>query len=168
MTELEAMPDPGLVENGFGSCWLGNLVAKLSGDCEKIYCSGEWNYLSYKDGELLIDIECAWGELNEVRAFPEEKLLGIKVYYQCEEPGSTIYTTNNPTGEFFSDRYYLWDELSLDGIYYQTLDELLRAIEKMTGSRNLRTFKATEKATVSYSKKNGHSSYDIQEFKVVV
>lgn len=167
MRELEKMPDPGLVENGFGSTWLGNLVIKLGGDWNKIYCRGEWNYLEYRDGILIIDIESAWSEPNEVRDFIEEKLPGIKIYFQSEEPGCVIYETNDPTGEYFPDRFYLWDEISLDTEYYQSLEGLLRAVEKMTGSKHLNTFSAAEKAMESHSRKHGHSSYEIQEFKVV-
>lgn len=167
MQELEKMPDPGLFENGFGSTWLGNLVIKLGGDWNKIYCRGEWNYLEYRDGILTIDIESAWSDPNEVREFIEEKLPGIKIYFQSEEPGCVIYETNDDTGEYFPDRYYLWDEISLDTGYYPSLDGLLRAVEKMTGSKHLNTFSAAEKAMESYSRKNGHSSYEIQEFKVV-
>lgn len=167
MLELGAMPSPGLFENGFGSTWLGNLVIKLGGDWNKIYCRGEWNYMSFQDGILTIDIESAWSDPNEVREFIEEKLPGIKIYFQSEEPGCVIYETNDSTGEYFPDRFYLWDEISLDTGYYQTLDSLLKAVEKITGSKHLKTFKSAEKAMASYSKKNGHSSFDIQEFKVV-
>lgn len=167
MQELEKMPDPGLFENGFGSTWLGNLVIKLGGDWNKIYCRGEWNYMEYRDGILIIDIESAWSEPNEVRDFIEEKLPGIKIYFQSEEPGCVIYETNDPTGEYFPDRFYLWDEISLDTGYYQSLEGLLRAVEKITGSKHLNTFSAAEKAMESHSRKHGHSSYEIQEFKVV-
>lgn len=167
MQELEKMPDPGLFENGFGSTWLGNLVIKLGGDWNKIYCRGEWNYMSFQDGILTIDIESAWSDPNEVREFIEEKLPGIKIYFQSEEPGCVIYETNDPTGEYFPDRFYLWDEISLDTGYYQTLDSLLKAVEKITGSKHLTTFNAAEKAMESHSRKHNHSSYEIQEFKVV-
>lgn len=166
MRELESMPEPGLLENGFGSNWCGNLVAKLEGDPNKVYCRGSWTYLSFSDGILTIDIESAWDELNELRAFLEEKFSNIKVWYQCEEPGNCIYTTNDPTGEYFPDRYYLWDELDMDSEYYSSLDALLSAVEKKTGSKHLGTLNAAKKAMKSYSQRHNNSSYDIQEFKV--
>ena len=45
MDELESMKAPGLHENGFGPSWLGNLIIKLGGDWEKIYCRGYWDNL---------------------------------------------------------------------------------------------------------------------------
>ena len=168
MDELECMKDPGLHDNGFGSTWLGNLVIKLGGDWEKVFCRGYWdNLVLHDDGSISFSVESAWGELNEVREFIEEKLPGIKIYFQSEEPGCVIYETNDPTGEYFPDRFYLWDETSLDTGYYQTLDSLLKAVEKITGSKHLTTFNAAEKAMESHSRKHNHSSYEIQEFKVV-
>ena len=42
MVELGNMSRPGLVENGFGSSWLGNLVAKVGGVLDSSFCRGEW------------------------------------------------------------------------------------------------------------------------------
>lgn len=49
MDELECMKAPGLHENGFGPTWLGNLVIKLGGDWEKVYCRGSWDNLQLTD-----------------------------------------------------------------------------------------------------------------------
>ena len=165
MKELESMPKPGLCDNGFGSTWLGNLVAKLGGDPTKIYCRGEWTYMHYTDGELTIDIESAWDEPKEVRQFLEEQFPDISIFYQCEEPGNCIFTTNDPTGDYFPDRYYLWDEIAMDNDYFGSLEALLKAVEEKTGSKHITTFKAAEKAMATYSRKNDGSSYDIQEFE---
>ena len=167
MLELGAMPFPGLVENGFGSEWFGNLVTKLGGDPNKVYCRGSWTNLQYSDGILTIDIESAWDELNELRAFLEDTFPDIKIWYQCEESGCGIYTTNDPDGTYFPDRYYLWDELGMDCEYYSSLDALLKAVENKTGSKHLNSFNAAEKAMATYSRRHNDSSYTIEEFKVV-
>lgn len=60
MLELEEMKSPGLHENGFGSTWLGNLVIKLGGDWEKVYCRGYWdNLLLHEDGTVSFSVESA-------------------------------------------------------------------------------------------------------------
>lgn len=165
MSELEEMKSPGLHENGFGSTWLGNLVIKLGGDWEKIYCRGSWDNLIYEDGVISFSVESAWGELNEVRHLIEEKFPDIKLYYQCEEPGMGIYITNDDTGQFFPEEYYLWVENG-ENDYYDNLDDLLKDVEKITGSKNLRTLDSCRKALESFSRKNSDLCYTLGAFKV--
>ncbi len=43
-----------IVENGFGKNWLGNLVASLGGDPEKIECRGKWE--NTKDDSFLVSM----------------------------------------------------------------------------------------------------------------
>lgn len=165
MSELEEMKSPGLHENGFGSTWLGNLVIKLGGDWKKIYCRGSWDNLIYEDGVISFSVESAWGELNEVRHLIEEKFPDIKLYYQCEELGMGIYITNDDTGQFFPEEYYLWVENG-ETDYYDNLDDLLKDVEKITGSKNLRTLDSCRKALESYSRKNSDLGYTLEKFQV--
>lgn len=167
MDELECMKAPGLHDNGFGSTWLGNLVIKLDGDWEKIYCRGSWdNLLLHDDGTVSFSVESAWGELNEVREFIEEKFSGVKLYFQCEESGNGVYETNDDTGEYFPERYYLWVEGS-DSLYHETLEGLINDVENITGSKNLKTLDSCKKALESYSRKNHDLCYTLEEFSVV-
>ena len=167
MTELEDMKAPGLHENDFGSTWLGNLIIKLGGDWNKIYCRGSWdNRLLHKDGAVSFSVESAWDEPNEVREFIEEKFPDIHLYYQCEESGEGIYKTNDNTGQYFPEKYYLWVE-DESTEYYNSLEGLIRDVEKMTGSKNLKTFDACEKALKTYSRKNHDLGYSIEEFSIV-
>ena len=74
MEELESMKAPGLHENGFSQTWLGNLVIKLGGEWDKIYCRGSWeNLLLHDDGTVSFSAESARDEPNEVRVFIEKK-----------------------------------------------------------------------------------------------
>lgn len=167
MDELEGLKDPGLHENGFGKTWLGNLVIKLGGDWEKIYCRGYWdNLVLHDDGSISFSVESAWGELNEVREFIEEKFPGVKLYFQCEESGNGVYETNDDTGEYFPERYYLWVE-NEDTEYYTSLEALATDVEKITGSQNLKTLDSCKKALESYSRKNHDLCYTLEEFSVV-
>lgn len=166
MNELECMKDPGLHENGFGSTWFGNLVIRLSGDWKEVYCRGYWDNLQYSDGELLFSVESAWGELNEVREFIEEKFPGIKLYYQTEESGMGIYHTNDDTGTFFPEKFYLWVE-NEETEYYDNLESLIKAVEQITGSKHLKTLDACHKALESYSRQHSDCGYTLEQFEVV-
>lgn len=167
MDELECMKDPGLHENSFGSTWLGNLVIKLGGDWEKTYCRGYWdNLLLHDDGTVSFSVESAWGELNEVREFIEKKFPGVKLYFQCEESGNGVYETNDDTGEYFPERYYLWVEDS-ETQYHETLEGLINDVENITGSKNLKTLDSCRKALESYSRKNHDLCYTLEEFSLV-
>lgn len=166
MSELESMKSPGLHENGFGPSWLGNLVIKLGGDWNKVYCRGSWdNLLLHDDGDVSFITESAWGEPNEVRHFIEEKFPGIRLYYQCEEPGMGIYVTNDDSGLFLPERYCLWIENG-DTEYYRTLSDVIKVVEDITGSKNLKTLDSCRKALDSYSRDNDDLLYTLEEFKV--
>lgn len=167
MSELEGLKDPGLHKNGFGKTWLGNLVIKLGSDWNKVYCRGYWdNLLLHEDGTVSFSVESAWDEPNEVRELIEEKFPDIKFYYQCEEPGMGIYKTNDDTGEYFPEKYYLWVE-NEETEYYTTLGHLIEAVQKITGSKNLHTLDSCRKALESYSRKHSNLGYTLEEFTVI-
>lgn len=166
MDELEGMKAPGLHENGFGPTWLGNLVIKLGGDWNKVYCRGSWDNLQLTDDCIMFSVESAWGELNEVRHFIEEKVSGIKLYYQTEESGMCIYQTNDDTGTYFPERYYLWIEDG-ESEYYRSLSGVIKAVEETTGSRNLKTLNSCIKALESYSRKHSDLCFTLEEFTVI-
>ncbi len=167
MDELECMKASGLYENGFGSTWLGNLVIKLGGDWNKVYCRGSWDNLQlHDDGTVSFSVESAWDELNEVREFIEVKFPDIHIYYQTEEPGMGIYKTNDNTGQYFPEKYYLWVEDN-ETEYHNNLESLIRDVEHITGSKNLKTLDSCRKALESYSRKNHDLCYTLEEFSMV-
>lgn len=167
MSELEGMKAPGLHKNGFGSSWLGNLVIKLGGDWEKVYCRGSWdNLLLHEDGTVSFSVESAWGELYDVRKVIEEQFPGVRLYFQCEEPGMGIYQTNDDTGHYFPEKYYLWVENG-ETEYYNTLEALVKEVENITGSKNLKTFNSCKKALETYSRSHSDLCYTLEEFSVV-
>lgn len=167
MNELEGMKAPGLHENGFGPTWLGNLVIKLDGDWKNIYCRGSWdNLLQHEDGTVSFSVESAWDEPIEVRELIEKNFPEIKLYYQCEESGMRIYKTNDDTGTYFPERYYLWIEDG-ESEYYRSLSDVIKAVEETTGSKNLKTLNSCIKALESYSRKHSDLCYTLEEFTVI-
>lgn len=167
MDELECMKDPGLHDNGFGSTWLGNLVIKFDGDWEKVYCRGYWdNLVLHEDGSISFSVESAWGELNEVREFIEEYFPNIRLFFQCEESGMGIYQTNDDTGQYFPEKYYLWVE-NEETEYYSTLEALAKEVENITGSKNLKTLDSCKKALETYSRSHSDLCYTLEEFELL-
>lgn len=167
MTELENMKSPGLHENGFSQTWLGNLVIKLGGDWNKVYCRGSWdNLLLHDDGAVSFSVESAWDEPNEVREFIKEKFPDIQIFYQTEESGEGIYKTNDSTGQYFPEKYYLWVEYE-ETDYYNSLDKLIEAVQDITGSINLKTYDSCVKALESFSQENDDLCYTLEEFSVI-
>lgn len=162
MAELESMKAPGLHDNGFGSTWLGNLVIKLGGDWNKVYCRGSWdNLLLHEDGTVSFSVESAWDEPNEVREFIEKKFSDIQIYYQTEESGMGIYKTNDDSGQYFPEKYYLWIEDETTE-YCNDLESLIRKVEKITGSRHLTSLYACERALETYSRKHSNLCYSLR------
>ncbi len=162
MTELEAMPAPGLIENGFGSSWLGNLVAALEADSltqPNFRCRGEYyNVDLNQSGYLTFDTMTAWCEADDTRHLIEEKFPDIHLYFISEEFGCNYWVTNDIEGKYFSERYYLWDEnFDDDSNYYDTLSELIEAVEKATGTTGLQTFEDCDKALQEH--KGGDYAY---------
>lgn len=170
MTELEDMESPGLHDSEFGPTWLGNLIIKLGGDWQNINCRGYWDNLEYYDDKLQFTVEGAWGELDEVRYFLEEKFPGIKIYYRAEDSDMGIYTTNDDTEQYFPEKYYLWvsgDDLDEENSYHDSLKSLIREIENITGYKNLRTYTSCEKALEKYSRNHSDFCYRLLEYEVI-
>lgn len=153
MTRLAAMPSPGLVKNGFGSSWLGNLVMELGVDPltqPNFRCRGEYyNVDLNQSGYLTFDTMTAWCEADDTRRLIEEKFPGVHLYFISEEFGCNYWKTNDVEGKYFSERYYFraenFDDEN-DGNYYDTLPELIEAVEKATGVNGLQTFEDCDEA----------------------
>lgn len=122
-----------IIENGFGKWWLGNLVTKLGGDWEKYRCRGEIIGYDYdmESNVLTIYQSTAWCEQEGVRGIIEERFPSIKVYYREEEPGCGVYYTNDSSGEYFPERYYL--DSYEDCEYFRTIEEAAGWVSEIVG-----------------------------------
>jgi len=170
MIELEKMPDPGLVENGFGFRWLGNLVSRLGGDWNKVYCRGSWIDTPEYDEEkdvLSFSTETAWSELSETRHFLESVFPDLKFYYMTEEDGMCIYQTNDSEGLFFEDRYYLdTEDGDIESEYFKTLPEAAKYISEAIG-KEVHTMDEIETALDEYSEDHDDTFIALREYQVV-
>ena len=152
-----------IVPNGFGKWWLGNLVTKLGGNWEEYPCRGEIIDYSLQDkNTFMIYQNTAWAEQEGVRRIIEERLPGIKVYYQEEEPGADVYATNS--FEHFPERYLLdsYDE----PLYFETIDEAAKCVSDIVGHPVEPSVEAIDQALDDYlaEHEDNDTWYSFHEF----
>ncbi len=152
-----------IVENGFGNSWLGNLVASLGGDPEKIECRGKWENACRDEDGIFLSLESAWCEPEETRRFLEERFPGIKIYFQCT--GDGVWQTNDKEGLFFC-RYYLYTEENGED-YYKSLKELIKEVEDITGASGINTLEDCEAALQSHYGDEDNTDFYLGEFDYV-
>ena len=158
-----------IVRNGFGKWWLGNLVTKLGGKWEDYCCRGEITGYSF-DGDVLEIIQyTAWCEQEGVRRIIQEKFPSIKVYYREEEPGCEVYYTNDTTGDYFPETYFLdsYDEQR----YFETIEDAAESVSEIVGCTVEATIDAIQEALEKYVEQKESSGeevfYSFHEFIVI-
>ena len=172
MVELGNMSRPGLVENGFGSSWLGNLVAKVGGVLDSSFCRGEWFIDSPEqpvvDGVFSFSVTSAWAEMKEWRQFVESRF-DVKLIFLAEELGSLVFETNDTEHHFFSDEYYLRFGFggSSDSAYYDSLKSLIAEVQNVTGFSGLTSYEDCERALLDLQKKDSSFDYFLIKFSYV-
>ena len=140
------------IPNGFGNLWWGNIVHLLGGDWENTPgCRGDicdWSYDS-NSGILNITSEFAWSERKELRDFIEEHYNNeISISYYQEEPGCEIYESNDLEG--FGFKYLVDGEREPFPEYYNSLDDVAKAITKYTGFETSGTVESIEETIDLY------------------
>lgn len=125
MTELTNKVKP-LVENGFGTYWLGCLVEALGEDWNKVRCRGTFYDMELTDEHLRFVTETAWVPCDEVIMLLRKKFPSLAFYFYAEEEGCEVYMTNDDTGEFFPDRYHVSlnaDDCDYREEYFETIEQ---------------------------------------------
>ena len=120
-----------LVENGFGKTWLGNLVTRLGGDWQKVYCRGSWSDLDWNGSILRFNTETAWGPMTEVFKFIKNIYPSLEIYYMAEEDGNGVFITNDTEGRYFRDRYRI--EYDCDYEYFTTIEGVYEYVSGIIG-----------------------------------
>ena len=158
-----------IVRNGFGKWWLGNLVTKLGGKWEDYCCRGEITGYSFDGDVLEITQYTAWCEQEGVRRIIQEKFPSIKVYYREEEPGCEVYYTNDTTGSYFPEAYFLdsYDEQQ----YFETIEEAAERVTEIVGCTVEATVNAIQEALEKYVEQKESEGeevfYSLHEFQVI-
>ena len=118
-----------ILPNGFGKLWLGNLVHKLGGDWKELRCRGEITDFSLDGNVLTINQETAWCEQEGVREIIERTYPSIKVYFMAQESGCDVFCTNDASGDYFPERYFL--DSNEDWEYFETLEDAAAFVSKV-------------------------------------
>lgn len=134
MKRLERRKTP-LVENDFGSNWLGCLVEALGGQWKETYCRGTWFSLKCHRNNLRMETETAWGPCIETYDFICKVFPSLTYYYRSEEPMMAEYMTNDSDGRYFKERY-IADVNVPDGEfmveYFNRMEEALQWIAEIS------------------------------------
>lgn len=154
-----------IIENGFGKMWLGNLVTKLGGDWEKYRCRGAIIDYSLDDEVLTINQYVAWCEQEGVRNIIEEKFPSVKVYFIEEESGCGVFSTNDTSGLFFPEKY--WVETDCESNYFETMEEVANCISEIVNREISPTMKDLEEAVSLYMDDNEDCYIAIHEISFV-
>jgi len=117
------------VPNGFGTCWIGNIIDQLGYDWQKYRCRGEITDYSLDEGVLTINQNTAWCEQEGFRQVIQLKFPSITVYYQEQEPGCDVFATNS--FEYFPERFFL--DSSEDWEYFETITEVAEYVKDIVG-----------------------------------
>lgn len=152
------------INNGFGPMWLGELVNELGGNWETIRCRGEITYFDKNsDGTLSIYMSCAWCEQSETRHFLEATL-SLKIYYCDQESGCEVFETNDTTGKYFPDRYFLDNEE--EPLYYLTIQEAAESVSGIVGHPIDPTVAAINEALGKYEEET-ETWYSFHVFEII-
>ncbi len=145
---------------------LWEVVESLGGDLETISCRGR--ILSYKLSEevLRIDQETAWNECADFRHFIGKVYPHTKIFFREEEPMEDIFYTNDHTGKYFPERYFL-DAENEEPAYFNSLEDTIKRIEDITGTR-IKTEDEMNEALDLYLEAHGDDVwYSLHKFEVV-
>ena len=158
-----------ILSNGFGKMWLGNLVYKLGGNWEELRCRGEITDFSLDGNVLTINQQTAWCEQEGVREIIEKSFPSIKVYYMEQESGCEVFCTNDASGEYFPERYFL--DSYEDWEYFETIDDAAKFVSRIVGFEVEADINSIDKALDDYVEEHEEENEDIfysfHEFKVV-
>ena len=143
------------------------MVTKLGGDWEKYRCRGEITDYSLDGNILTICQETAWCEQEGVRQIIEEKFPSIKVYYQEQETGCGVFYTNDATGDYFPERFFL--DTGEDWEYFETIQEAAQYVSGIIGKEVKPDKNAIGEALNEYMEEQDDDDvwYSFHEFEVV-
>ena len=168
MLRLQNRKKP-LVENGFyyPKRWLGNLVVRLGGDYNEVYCRGTWDNLQLDEKQLYFFTESAWQAPFEVLGLIQKAYSGLEIYYAAEGDDWDTYLTNDTKGRFYSSRFVL--DMPPDIEYYNTIEEVAEHVATYTGRAIEPTKEAVYAAIDDWEVENTNPDayINLKEFEVV-
>lgn len=155
-----------LIRNDFGNLWLGNLVHKLGGNWEECRCRGEIvDFNISEDDSLIISQYTAWCEQEGARQLIEKNFPSIKVYFQEIEPGCGVFYSNDSTGEYFPEKYFIEDDY--DQYCPTSIEEAASIVSEIVGKTISPKEGEIEKAVKEYQEQNEDNHLYFSKFEVL-
>lgn len=153
------------VPNGFGTMWIGNIIDHLGYDWEKYRCRGEITDYDFDGSILTIYQNTAWCEQEGFREVIEEKFPSIRVYYQEMEPGCELYYSNDWSGDYFPERYFL--DSDIDWMFWDNIEEAADYCSDIVGFKVEPTVQAITDALEKYQEEQEEDCFfSFHEFTV--
>ena len=156
---------PPELESSLYTClFLGSIIKHFGGNCGEMRCSGAMPYLELlEDNIIKLDVETVWRDMPEVWDFVISKYKTIKYYFIAEERGSDYYISNDTTGEYFREKYFLYQE-GEDSDYIEDDIVLRHAIAERIGVNKINSMEELNKLLEEYNKNNQESEISYHEF----
>lgn len=111
----------------------------------------------------------AWCEPHEVINFLSTKYPSLRFYFLAEEPGMDYFATNDVSGKYFPERYYLSGFDDCEPCYYEEheLQGFLEDVSELVG-RHIDTIDDAKKAVRDYNESvTNHCYAEIRVYQIV-
>ena len=139
-----------VAENGFGECWLGNIVvnsgiSEIVAGSEKSFliepyyeCRGSIVFMDYGSNRVNIQTETAWSPMHDMwKAIVEKYAPDAEVIYSADECGCELYLTNDPCleGKYIVDIMEDPDRVldEFDSYIYDADDDTVKSVAVTLG-----------------------------------
>lgn len=108
-------------------------------------------------------------EREGVRQVIEEKFPSIKVYWREEKPGCGVFYTNDASGSYFPERFFL--DSYEDCEYFETIEEAAKYVSEIVGHKVEAGVNAVSQALDDYIEEHEEDNLDLfysfHEFAVI-
>lgn len=160
MKRLQERKKP-LVENGFyyPQRWLGNLVKRLGGDYNEVYCRGTWDDLNLMKDHLYFFTETAWEPPFDLLKLIQKVYPTLNVFFSAEGDDWVSYLTNDKEGRYFKSRYVI--DMEPDIEYFNTIKEACNHLAANIGHQIDNTWDALNNAAEEWNGNNPDADWPI-------
>jgi len=168
MLRLQNRKKP-LIENGFyhPERWLGNLVSRLGGDYNEVYCRGTWDDLDLNRESLYFFTESAWNAPFDLLRLIQKVYPGLEIFFSAVGDDWDSYLTNDAERRFFTNRFEL--DMPPDNDYYDSIEEVAELVGNYIGHHIEPTKEAVYQAIEEWEDENEDLDdyINLKEFEIV-
>lgn len=168
MKDLGSRKEP-FIKNGFGTTFLGCLLAALGYEWDTVNCQGAW-YNLVKDGNTLrFTVETILSPRPAVFDLVCRKFSSLTNYYRAENPATVLYETNDSKGKYFPEKYRVelftpQDEFMME--YFIELPTVFEWLGRVFG-QPVETEEQVNVLVAQWQKENRYAYCYIDKFKIV-